>query len=394
MERFITSESVTEGHPDKICDQISDAILDAILKNDPQARVACECMVTNGALWIAGEITTKTYVEIPQIAREVIKEIGYDKPEYGFYWETCGVLVSIKEQSKDIARGVDSFKKTKGGEIIEEDLENLGAGDQGLMIGYATNETKEAMPLPILLAHRLTKRLSEVRKKKILNYLRPDGKSQVTVLYQNDKPKKIVNVLVSAQHDPGISLSKIKKDIIETVILPVLPKELIKGKVDFYVNPTGRFVIGGPVADTGLTGRKNIVDTYGGVVPHGGGCLSGKDPTKVDRSGTYMARYIAKNIVKAGLASRCLVELAYGIGLPNPLNVDINTFGTSIVSEEKIKQLVFKIFDLRPGMVIKNLNLRRVTYQPVACYGHFGREDLDLPWEKTDKIIDIRNLFG
>lgn len=378
---------------DKLCDQISDAVLDAILKDDERARVACECMVTNGALWVAGEITTKTYVDIPTIAREVIKNVGYIKPEYGFYWETAGVLVSIKEQSKDIARGVDSFVEKPGGKIVKEDLEHLGAGDQGLMIGYACSETKELMPLPIILAHALVKRLAFVRKREILDYLRPDGKSQVSILYEDDKPKKIDNILISSQHDENVPYKKIKKDIIDEVILPVIPSDLVDKNTHYLVNPTGRFVTGGPVGDTGLTGRKNVVDTYGGVIPHGGGSLSGKDPTKVDRSGQYMARYVAKNIVASGLAKKCLVEIAYGIGIPEPLAVSVDTFGTGKISDENIKEAVLEVFDLRPGMIIKELSLRRPIYQKTACYGHFGRPELDLPWERTDKVSELKKAI-
>jgi S-adenosylmethionine synthetase len=381
---FLTSESVTEGHPDKICDQISDAILDAVLTKDPQGRVAVETLVTNGLVVVAGEITTDCYVEIPQIARQVIKEIGYTDRELGFGYETCGVLVSIQEQSKDIARGVSFYKK--------EDLESLGAGDQGLMYGYACQETPELMPLPIVLAHRLTKKLTELRKRKILPYLRPDGKSQVTVEYCNGQPKRIENILIAAQHAPEIKLRRIREDIVKKVIQPTIPRKLLDRKTKYFVNATGRFVLGGPRADTGLTGRKIIVDTYGGVGSHGGGCLSGKDPTKVDRSASYGARWVAKNIVAAGLADKAEVRLAYAIGRPEPLAVSINTYGTGKLPDEKLSKIVKKVFDLRPGMLIKNLNLRRPIYRQVAAYGHFGRNDLNLPWEKTDKIKILQKL--
>jgi len=372
--QFITSESVTEGHPDKLADQIADAILDEILKKDAEARVAIESFLTNGFVTVAGEVTTRTYVDVPHIVREVIKDAGYTDSSYGFDYETCGVSVSIQGQSPDISRG-----------ITREKLEDIGAGDQGLMYGYATRETKELMPFPIVLAHKLTKRLAEIRKKKTLPYLRPDGKSQVTIEYQNGKPTRIVNVLVSSQHDPEVSHKKIREDIIKHVITPILPRNLIDSKTEFFVNPTGRFVFGGPRADTGLTGRKIIVDTYGGVVPHGGGSFSGKDPTKVDRSGAYAARWVAVNLVAAGLAEKVEVQLAYSIGVSYPLSLNINTFGTGKLSDETLRGIVMKVFDLRPGAIIKQLGLRRPLYRQVASYGHFGRLELDLPWEKADK---------
>jgi S-adenosylmethionine synthetase len=387
---LFTSESVTEGHPDKVCDQVSDAILDSIMSKDPHGRVAVETLVTNGLCVVAGEVTTGCYVEIPQIARETIKEIGYTRAKYGFDYETCGVLVSLKEQSKDIARGVDKALEIRGGEVIKEDLEGLGAGDQGLMFGFACDETKELMPLPIILAHRLCKKLAEVRKTGELSYLRPDGKSQVTIQYEDDKPVSIHTVLIAAQHAPEIDTEKMKEEIIERVIIPTLPEEMVDDKIKYYVNPTGRFVIGGPQGDTGVTGRKIIVDTYGGYSRHGGGAFSGKDPTKVDRSGTYAARWVAKNIVAAGLAKKCEVQIAYAIGIARPLSVMVDTFGTGEIPDVKIGKLVEEVFDLRPGMIIKHLNLRRPLYKQVAAYGHFGRLDLDLPWEKTDKANELK----
>jgi len=379
---LLTSESVTEGHPDKMADQISDAILDEVLKNDPNGRVAIETLLTNGLVIVAGELSTTTYIEVPKIVREVVKEIGYTNSSMGFDWETCGIVCAIQEQSSDIARGVNS-----------QDILELGAGDQGIMYGYATKETPELMPLPIALAHKLTKRLSEVRKKGILPYLRPDGKSQITVEYIKGKPKNIHTVLISAQHNPDIKLSKLKTDIIEKVILPILPKKLLTKNVQYLVNPTGRFVKGGPAADTGLTGRKIIVDTYGGVGSHGGGCLSGKDSTKVDRSGSYAARWVAKNIVAAGLAEKCETQIAYAIGVAKPLAINVDTFETGRKPDKEILEAIKKVFDLRPGAIIKNLKLRRPIYQKVACYGHFGRPDLDLPWERTNKVEALKKYF-
>jgi len=378
---FFSSESVTEGHPDKICDQISDAILDEIYKKDPYGKVAVECLTKTGFVVVAGEITTSTYVDIQEVTRRTIKEIGYDRLEYGFDGDTCGVITSISEQSTDIAMGV------KG------DNEEIGAGDQGIMFGYATSETAELMPLPISLAHKLARRLAEVRKEGILPYLRPDGKSQVTVEYVNHKPARVDKVVIAAQHDENVSEDKVREDILREVISPVVGG-LSDDKTEYFINTTGRFVIGGPVADTGLTGRKIIADTYGGFGNHGGGCFSGKDPTKVDRSGSYMARHIAKNIVKAGLAERCEVQLAYAIGVSNPLSVFVNTYGTGRIKDSRIVELVKKHFPLTPGGIIKYLDLRRPIYKKTACYGHFGREDPDFTWEQTNKAELLRKEAG
>ena len=391
---LFTSESVTEGHPDKMCDLISDSVLDAIIAKDPPARVACEAFTTNGLVVVAGEITTGCYVDIQNIVRSTIKEIGYTSREIGFDYETCGVLVSIKEQSKDIAMGVDKSFEAKEGQVIHEDLAHLGAGDQGLMFGYATDETPELMPMPITLAHKLTKRLALVRKKGILPYLRPDGKSQVTIEYEGNRPVRVDSALIAAQHDPHVSHAKIKSDIIKHVIKHVIPEKYLDKNTKYYVNPTGRFVIGGPQGDTGLTGRKIIVDTYGGSARHGGGCFSGKDPTKVDRSGSYIMRYVAKNVVAAGLANKCEVQVAYAIGVAKPLSVSVNTFGTGKITDDKINKLISENFDFRPGIIIKELNLRKPIYKQVAAYGHFGRPDLDLPWERTDKAKILRKAAG
>lgn len=384
--RLFTSESVTEGHPDKICDQISDAILDEITKNDPNARVACETSVTTGLVLVAGEISTSTYVDIPKIVRETVKGIGYTRAKYGFDYETCAVLTSIDEQSPDIAQGVDKALEAREGMMSDEEIEAIGAGDQGLMFGYADNQTPELMPLPISLAHKLARRLSEVRKDETIDYLRPDGKTQVTVEYdENDQPVRIDTIVISTQHHPEIELEKIQSDLKEHVIKPIVPAELIDDNTKYFINPTGRFVIGGPQGDAGLTGRKIIVDTYGGYARHGGGAFSGKDATKVDRSAAYAARYVAKNIVAAGLADRCEVQLAYAIGVAQPVSIAIDTFGTGTVSEDILVEVVRNNFDLRPAGIIKMLDLRRPIYKQTAAYGHFGRTDVDLPWERTDK---------
>lgn len=391
MRKLFTSESVTEGHPDKIADQISDAVLDAILANDPKGRVACETVVTTGQIHIVGEISTSCYVDIPRIARDTVVNIGYDRAKYGFDGNTCGILISIDEQSPDIAMGVDKALEAKEGQAAEEET---GAGDQGMMFGYATNETESYMPMSAYLANKLALRLTEVRKNGTLPYLRPDGKTQVTVEYENDKPVRIDAIVISSQHAPEITNEQIRKDILEQVIHAVVPAEMLDAVTKYYINPTGRFVIGGPQGDSGLTGRKIIVDTYGGMARHGGGAFSGKDPSKVDRSAAYAARYVAKNVVAAGLADKCEIQLAYAIGVAQPVSVLVETFGTAKVAEEKIAELVRKNFSLSPSGIIKELDLLRPIYKQTAAYGHFGRTDVDLPWEHTDKAAALREQAG
>ncbi|AJD31256.1 MULTISPECIES: methionine adenosyltransferase [Clostridium] len=388
MRKLFTSESVTEGHPDKICDQISDAVLDAILDKDPNGRVACETAVTTGMVMVMGEISTKCYVDIPKLVREAIREIGYDRAKYGFDCETCSVITSIDEQSVDIAMGVDEALESKKGEM--DKLDAVGAGDQGMMFGFATNETKEYMPMPIEMAHKLSRRLSEVRKSGTLPYLRPDGKTQVTVEYEDGKPVRIDAIVISTQHGPEVSLEQIEKDIKEHVIRVIVPSELLDENTKYFINPTGRFVIGGPQGDSGLTGRKIIVDTYGGYGRHGGGAFSGKDPTKVDRSAAYAARWVAKNLVAAGVADKLEIQLAYAIGVAKPVSISVDTFGTGKMADEEIVSIVNKVFDLRPGAIIRDLDLRRPIYKQVAAYGHFGRTDIDVPWERLDKVEEIK----
>ena len=391
---FFTSESVTEGHPDKMCDQISDAILDAILKDDPMARVACETAVTTGLVVVMGEISTSTYVDIASIARNVVRDIGYTRGKYGFDADTCGVIVSVKEQSADIAQGVDRALEVREGAMSDDEIEAIGAGDQGMMIGFACNETPELMPLTTILAHRLCQRLSEVRRNGTMPYLRPDGKSQVTVEYSHGKPVHIDTVLISTQHAPEVSNEKIHADVKKHVIQYVMPPELFDDKTKIFINPTGRFVTGGPLGDAGLTGRKIIVDTYGGIARHGGGAFSGKDGTKVDRSAAYMARYVAKNVVAAGLADRFELQVSYAIGVAHPLSLAIESFGTNTIPEDKIEALIKKHFDLRPAAIIRDLNLRKAQFRQTAAYGHFGRNDLDVAWEKTDKAETLRQEAG
>lgn len=389
MKKWLfTSESVTEGHPDKVCDAISDSILDAILTQDPVARVACETMVTTGLVLVSGEITTSCYVDIQKIVRETVADIGYVRAKYGFDADTCAVLTSINEQSPDIAMGVDKALESK--ELSEDLLDAIGAGDQGMMFGYACNETEELMPLPISLAHRMARKLAEARKSGVLGYLRPDGKTQVTIEYHDDKPVRIENIVVSTQHSPEVELDQVKEDIMKYVINEIAPKDMLDEDTKYYVNPTGRFVIGGPMGDSGLTGRKIIVDTYGGYARHGGGAFSGKDPTKVDRSAAYAARYVAKNIVAAGLADKCEVGLAYAIGVAHPLSVYVDTFGTGKISDNDITDLVNKHFDLRPAAIIRDLDLQRPIYRQLSAYGHFGREELDVKWEETDKVDALK----
>ncbi len=393
MKKFFTSESVTEGHPDKIADQISDAILDAILAKDPNARVACETFLTTGMVFISGEISTNCYVDMPKIARGVIQDIGYKDARHGFDYKTSAVITAIGEQSADIALGVDRALEAKEGTMSDAEIEAIGAGDQGMMFGYASDETPVLMPLPIYLAHALTRRLTAVRKEEMLDYLLPDGKSQVTVEYDDGIPRRVDTVVISAQHTESVALEKLREDIINVVIKEVIPPALLDEDTQYFINPTGRFVIGGPQGDAGLTGRKIIVDTYGGMARHGGGALSGKDGTKVDRSGAYAARYVAKNIVAAGLAKRCEVQIAYAIGVARPMSVLVETFGTATVDENRLGQAVMQVFDLRPAAIIRDLELRKPMYRACAAYGHFGREDLDLPWERTDRVEALKEVL-
>ena len=393
-KRLFTSESVTEGHPDKICDQISDAILDELMRQDPMSRVACETSITTGLVLVMGEITTKGYVDIQKTVRDTVREIGYDRAKYGFDADTCGVIVALDEQSTDIAMGVDKALEAKENKMSDEEIEAIGAGDQGMMFGFASNETEELMPLPISLAHKLTKQLTKVRKDGVLTYLRPDGKSQVTVEYdENDKPARIEAVVLSTQHNPDVTQEQIHEDIKKYVFEPVLPKEMLDEDTKYFINPTGRFVIGGPHGDSGLTGRKIIVDTYGGAGRHGGGAFSGKDCTKVDRSAAYAARYVAKNIVAAGLADKCEIQLSYAIGVAKPTSINVNTFGTGKLSDTELVEIIRENFDLRPAGIIRMLDLRRPIYKQTAAYGHFGRTDVDLPWEKLDKVENLKKYL-
>jgi S-adenosylmethionine synthetase len=391
---LFTSESVTEGHPDKLCDQISDAVLDACLEQDPRSRVACEVATKTGFVMLLGEITTRASLNYDELVRRVVKGIGYDHSSKGFDGNTCGVQVAIAKQSPDIAQGVDQSLEVRDGELSEEEVATIGAGDQGMMFGFACTETESLMPLPIDLAHKLSRQLAVVRNEGALDWLRPDGKSQVTIEYQSGMPKRVDTVLVSTQHSPDVSVEEIRQGVIEQVITPVLPDALVDDDLKIYVNPTGRFVVGGPMGDSGLTGRKIIVDTYGGMGRHGGGCFSGKDPTKVDRSGAYAARWVAKHIVAAGIAERCEIQVAYAIGVAHPLSVNVETFGTGRLPEDEISHLIQDLFDLRPGAIIRDLNLRGTTFLPTACYGHFGRDDLDLPWERLDRLDEVKAAAG
>ena len=391
MRRLFTSESVTEGHPDKMCDQISDGVLDAILEKDPSARVACETCTTTGMVMVMGEISTNCYVDIPKVVRETVREIGYDRAKYAFDCDTCAVMTTIDEQSADIAQGVDEALEARQGE--KDDVEAVGAGDQGMMFGFATNETDAYMPLPIYMAHKLSRRLTEVRKDKTLDYLRPDGKTQVTVEYEDERPVRIDTIVISTQHDENVTLEQIEKDLKEHVIKAVVPSNLLDENTRYFINPTGRFVVGGPQGDSGLTGRKIIVDTYGGYGRHGGGAFSGKDPTKVDRSAAYAARWVAKNLVAAGVADKLEIQLAYAIGVAKPVSITVDTFGTGKLSDDKIVEIVEKVFDLRPGAIIRDLDLRRPIYKQTAAYGHFGRNDLNLPWEQLNKLEEIKKYL-
>ena len=394
IKKLFTSESVTEGHPDKICDQISDAVLDAILENDPMGRVACECAVTTGLVVVMGEISTSCYVDIPKIVRKTIEDIGYTRAKYGFDSDTCGVITAIHEQSEDIALGVDNALEAKKGEMLDALINATGAGDQGMMFGYACDETPELMPMPIALAHKLAMKLSQIRKEGILDYIRPDGKTQVTVEYDDGKPVRIDTVVVSTQHSPEVDHDTIERDIMEYVIKPIIPEDMLDKDTKYFINPTGRFVIGGPHGDSGLTGRKIIVDTYGGYSRHGGGAFSGKDPTKVDRSASYATRHVAKNIVAAGLAAKCEVQVAYAIGVAKPVSVLVETFGTGKIADEKIAEIVSKVFDLRPAAIIRDLDLRKPIYRQLAAYGHMGRTDIDVAWERLDKVEELKKLAG
>jgi S-adenosylmethionine synthetase len=391
MRKLFTSESVTEGHPDKMCDQVSDAILDAILEQDPNGRVACETAVTTGMVVVMGEISTNCYVDIPKVVRKTIKEIGYTRAKFGFDCDTCAVITSIDEQSSDIAMGVNEALEAKQGQM--DKIEAIGAGDQGMMFGFATNETPEYMPMPINMAHKLSKRLSEVRKDDSLTYLRPDGKTQVTVEYEDDKPVRIDTIVISTQHDPEVTHEQIEKDLIENVIRPVVPANLLDENTKYFINPTGRFVVGGPQGDSGLTGRKIIVDTYGGYGRHGGGAFSGKDPTKVDRSGAYASRWVAKNLVAAGVSDKLEIQVAYAIGVAKPVSVTVDTFGTGKIADDKIVEIINKVFDLRPAAIIRDLDLRKPHYRQVASYGHFGRNDIDVPWERLNKVEEIKKCL-